>query len=166
MSHSLKRRNTMNEKELIAFIVFAKKNGYANKEGATEIIKYEKSGAVKIIVRRGDWEYTDKYIGTDSFLGSEVVLFEGKPVWGMSYHGRIIAKNGTEKNITSFLKLALLEVDQDKPYRGPEFFKNEKYNFTYINISHGNLNFFSGEEMISEKDVGEAYELRYIGGAI
>jgi len=155
----------MDEKELLEFIIYAKKRGYANINGATEVIRYEKSGAVKIIVRLGDWEYTDKYVGTNSFLGSEVVSFKGKPVWGMSYHGRIIVKKETE-GITTFLKLALLEINGSKPYRGPEFFKNEKYNFTYINIPHGTPTFFSGEEMISEKDVGEAYELRYIGGAI
>jgi len=156
----------MDEKELIAFIVFAKKNGYANKEGATEIIKYEKSGAVKIIVRKEDWEYTDKYVGSESFIGQEVVYYKGKPMWSMSYHGRVFATDEDMKTkLTAFLKNALLNVSEESLYRGPRIHIDTE--FTYINTFHGELNFFSGEEMISKKSANSVlYELRYHGGNI
>ncbi|RJQ29603.1 hypothetical protein C4565_01740 [Candidatus Parcubacteria bacterium] len=156
----------MDQDELIDFIIYAKKRGYANISEATEVIKYEKSGAIKIIIRRGDWEYTDKYVGSKSFIGHEVVYYKGKPVWSMSYHGRVQTDDETTKqHLTAFLKNALAQVDKDSIFRGPRIYMES--DFTYINTFHGSLEFFSGEEMISQKpNTGLLYELRYNGGSI
>ena len=88
----------MDENELRNFIIYAKKRGYANSSEATEVIKYEKSGAKKIIVRNGDWEYTDKYVGISNFIGQEIVYYKGKPVWSMTYHGRLNADDEKTKS--------------------------------------------------------------------
>lgn len=156
----------MDQDELIDFIIYAKKRGYANISEATEIIKYEKSGAIKIIVKRGDWEYADKYEGSTSFMGRETVYYKGRPIWGMTYHGRVFNENAEVKhNLTIFLKNALAQVDKDSIFRGPRIYMES--DFTYINTFHGALNFFSGEEMISQKpNIGLLYELRYNGGDI
>ena len=166
MSHSLKRRNAMDKKELIAFIVFAKKNGYANKEGATEIIKYEKSGAVKIIVRKDNWEYSDKYVGSEYFIGQEIVYFQGKPVWSMSYHGRVQTDDEQIKpELIAFLKNALLTVNEKEVFRGQHIYIES--DFTYVNVSDGTINFFHGDEIISQRSkVGKLYELHYNGGSV
>ncbi len=156
----------MSKNDLIAFLIFAKKNAYANIDGATEIIRYEKSGAIKIIVRKGDWEYTDKYVGSESFIGQEVIYQNGKPVWSMSYHGRVFAKDEeTKQKLVLFLKNALSNVSEESLFRGPRIHVDTE--FTYINTFHGELDFFNGEEMISKKSGnGVLYELRYHGGNI
>ncbi|TSC51822.1 MAG: hypothetical protein LiPW41_769 [Parcubacteria group bacterium LiPW_41] len=148
---------------LTEFIVYAKKRGYANIHKDTEVIKNLKTGSIKIIIRYGDWEYIDKYDGSTAFMGREVVYFKGKPVWGMNYQGRIFIKAKEIKpEITAFLKKALLNVEEKKPFRGPQTFSDEE--FSYMNSVHGPLHFFSGEEMISKRTGGMLYELRYNGG--
>lgn len=155
----------MDENELKDFIIYAKKRGYANTSEATEVIKYEKSGAIKIIVRKGDWEYTDKYVGKICFIGHEIVSYKGRAVWSMTYHGRTHADEENKPGMVQFLKSALIQVNEKSPFRGPKAYSDP--DFTYVNSFYGSLHFFTGEEMISKKgDTKFLYELNYGGGII
>src|SRR5678809_12871 len=74
--------------EFREFIVDAKKHGYGSKNVRKLATP---SGGTEIVYQKGDWLYTDTFIGGDPYGGFEHVSYKrqnGKnfwlPVWGMS----------------------------------------------------------------------------------
>ena len=158
--------------ELNQFLVGAKTNTYAA-ENATERILED--GAHELVYENGIFRYRDRYYGFNPFIGEELVWENGKLVWAMNYFGGIypeVVDLVGSKEIYSFLKLALQQVQEDKPFRGPALFKNG--NFTYNNEARGTVNTFSGFERIiwrgevSEKLPGSRplYACAYHGGTM
>jgi len=105
--------------------------------------------------KKDNWHYHDSYAGWLCAPGKEIIFFKGKPVWTMSYQGRVdySASNDFIEEIYIFLKKALMNIDEEKPFRGPEYYKEGdfEYSFNY----KGNYDFFIGKEVIrfKEKDV-------------
>jgi len=111
----------------------------------------------------GEFRYLDSYFGSRDFLGEEVVLFQGKPVWGMNYHGLSLVPEAELEGMVPCLLGALMEVPLEAPYRGPARFAlgDCEYRCRW----EGSLRSFAGEEEI-RKGGRLVYSLRFHGGAI
>ena len=84
---------------------------------------------------------------------------DGVPLWSMNYYGRVTA----EPFSGDFLKAALYEVPADKPFRGPDIFRQGDY--TYHCQTSGDFEWFQGYEDIFYLDK-KIYELYFHGGVI
>lgn len=144
------------DKELVEFLIRAKKATYAGK-GAETTSSREKSH--DLIYRDGDYMYYDTYLGTEKFAGEEALWIKDIPYWSMNYIGRVTGDNFSG----DFLKEALLLVPEDKPFRGPEKYNNGDY--TYDCKIDGDYKWFNGRETISYKGT-EIYECIFHGGLV
>ena len=147
--------------ELPEFLVQAKINTYAsNGENGEEILK---DGGRLLVYQEGEWEYKDRYFCSKSFIGEEIVLKNGKIVWGMNYFGGVISNTIESRKVYDFLKKAMRQVKEDKPFRGPQEFNEGLY--LYTNKNEGMIDDFSGSETIFlENKI--VYQLKYHGGFI
>ena len=147
--------------ELQDFLVKAKINTYASKGEIKE--RKLKDGSKELIYKKANLMYRDRYFGFNPFIGEEIVFLDNKAIWGMNYYGEILSKNIDPEQLYAFLKKALLLIKQERPFRGPAYFKEEKWN--YKDKSCGTVDDFEGtEEIYFEKK--KVYELKYHGGNI
>jgi hypothetical protein len=144
--------------ELSKFLVKAKIATYANVGEANE--RTLEDGAKELTFEDGDFKYRDRYYGFNPFIDQEVVFQNGEIVWSMNYYGKIISLVVSAKQIYEFLKMAMRQVKEDRPFRGPTNFKSG--DFEYIDESNGDINDFSGTEKILFKGQ-EIYRLFYHG---
>lgn len=147
--------------QLSKFLVKAKINTYASSgEGGEKILA---DGSKEFEFRERKFKYRDRYFGFDPFIGQEIVFQNKKIVWGMNYYGRVVSKVIPQKQVYQFLQEALRKIPKEKPFRGPQKFKRE--NFQYFNRIKGTVEKFEGEEKIFYK--GKlVYRLVYHGGII
>ncbi len=151
----------MNLKRLSKFLIKAKINTYAsNGEGGEKILP---DGSKELEFEEGDFKYKDRYFGFNPFVGEEVVFENGNIVWGMNYYGEVVSEAVPAKQIYQFLQKALRKLTEDKPFRGPDNFKED--DFKYINKVKGTVKNFIGEEEIFYKSQ-LVYKLNYHGGLI
>jgi disulfide oxidoreductase YuzD len=151
----------MDTKQLSKFLVKAKINTYASSGEEGERIFPD--GGKEFEFEEREFKYRDRYFGFDPFIGEEIVWENEKVVWGMNYYGEIISEIISAKDIYQFLQEALKRLSEDKPFRGPNNF--EKDNFEYINKAEGTVEKFQGEEIIFYKEQ-LVYKLSYNGGLI
>lgn len=151
----------MTIKQLSKFLVKAKINTYASsREGGEKILP---DGSKEFEFKEKEFKYRDRYFGFNSFIGQEIVWQNEKVVWGMNYYGKIVLEIIPAKDIYQFLQEALKKITKDKPFRGPDNFKND--DFKYINKTKGAIKGFKGEEIIFYKEQ-IVYKLNYQGGLI
>ncbi|UCG95505.1 MAG: hypothetical protein JSV92_00430 [archaeon] len=154
----------MNLKELAKFLVEAKKKTYAA-EGKE--IEPERKGFKELEYKKGKWYYRDSYTGFFLAPGQELVRYDGKPVWSMSYSGGMKEEFHDDiefaKETFAFLKKALAGVEESRPFRGPE--RLEEGEFLYVDESEGDIKQFKGTEKIFYNDK-EVFSQNYIGGLI
>lgn len=143
-------------KDMIEFLIKAKKNTYAGK-GAETTSSRPKSHDLKY--SEGDYMYYDTYLGGGKFAGEEALWIKGEPYWSMNYVGRVTGENFSG----DFLKEALLHVPYDMPFRGPEHYENGDY--TYTCRVNGAFEWFQGYEEICYKG-NSIYECHFHGGMI
>lgn len=141
---------------LIAFIVKAKKSTYASKKGK---IDSSRVGSHDYVFQEGAYAYCDSFFGSASFSGQEIVYKNSLVIWSMNYYGQVLDDlfNG------DFLKEALLQVNEEYPYRGIELYKKGEY--TYTLEVEGDISSFCGHEKIyycSKK----IYDCLFHGGMI
>lgn len=148
----------MNEKELITFIVEAKKNTYAA-DGGMQTTN-SRLGSKDLPYRKGTYSYLDSYYGNLNFSGQEIVWIEEEPIWGMNYHGTTI---DFKETFPAFLFECLKQVTTENPLRGPSFYTNHEY--IYQSFWEGSIYQFNGYEVIQHKDK-EIYRLYFHGGII
>lgn len=151
----------IDKSELCKFLVKAKKSTYAAGDTAKKIVENDKS--TTLIFEEGDWKYHDNYFGGEPFGGREVVFLQNKPVYIMVYYGQVNKSISDFEKIYKFLQKALLLIPEDRPFRGPK--KYSEGNFSYINTFIGEIDNFSGEEIISQAGK-EIYKAKYIGGFV
>ena len=77
------------KKDLIKFLIEAKKQTYANelvkKSSSTRVGSHDYEYSIE------DMTYHDTYFGGTRFMGEEVVYQkEDEPIWGMNYYGVIL----------------------------------------------------------------------------
>lgn len=151
----------MDFEKLSEFLVKAKINTYASfGETGKEVLV---DGGKELQFEEGGFKYRDKYFGSGSFIGEEIVFQNEKPVWGMNYYGGDVSNVISSEIVYDFLKKALRKVTADKPFRGPDTFKED--DFEYINKVEGIVERFIGEETILYK--GElVHKVNYQGGLI
>lgn len=147
--------------KFIKFLVEAKKNTYAlNGETNEKILR---DGSKELSFERDNFYYRDRYFGSESFAGEEVVFDSQKPFWVMNYSGKCLNDICDKKEIFTFLKKCLKRVSQKTIFRGPKEFKQG--DFLYINKIQGKVEDFYGEEYIYYQGK-KVYKLKYHGGII
>lgn len=146
--------------DFISFLLRAKKATYAAGDAGT--VQPSRTRSHDLAYREGDLSYLDTYLGGFAFIGEEAVWKDGTPVWGMNYYGSMTISEIPD-GFGDFLKLALRQVPEDAPYRGPTRFEEGQY--TYFCRWQGNLERFSGDESIT-LDGKEIYVLYFHGGTI
>lgn len=141
---------------LTSFIVKAKKSTYAGKKNKVDPLR---NGAHDYVFEEGEYKYCDSFFGASSFSGQEIVYKKKKVCWSMNYYGNVLDNhfNG------DFLKEALLQVNEDRPYRGAEIYKRGEY--IYISNIVGDITSFNGNEKIYYQSK-KIYECLFHGGII
>lgn len=142
------------------FFVKAKIATYASEGEANERVL--KDGCKELTFQDGEFKYCDRYYGFNPFTGKEIIWQNDKIVWSMNYFGRISSDVVSEKEVYKFFQSAMRKVKEDRPFRGPNNFKSD--DFEYIDESTGNINDFTGTEKILFKGQ-EIYRLNYHGGS-
>lgn len=137
---------------LIGFLIYAKKQTYANeiaeklnpsRLGSNDYQYEEELEGEKMI-------YHDTYFGGTRFMGEEVV-YRGSdvPKWGMNYYGVTLDGTLSEEAMDKALRPALMKVGEDTsvlPVRGPSIFENEGYMYRFK--SYGTIENFEGIEEV------------------
>ena len=146
--------------ELITFLQKAKQKTYAGHGAetspcrpASHDLRYEEKTESGLLL------YIDTYLGGKNFSGEEALWRDGVPLWSMNYYGRVTA----EPFSGDFLKAALYEVPADKPFRGPDIFRQGDY--TYHCQTTGDFEWFQGYEDIFYLEK-KSYDLLFHGGVI
>jgi hypothetical protein len=156
---------SFNREALVHFIVESKKHTYASQGDEATVRSPLLPGTHQLEYSEGPFLYRDIYTGSAMFAGQEMVYYNGKPVWTMSYAGSIPAEV-SKKDVESLVKLlhkALMLVPAEIPYRGPQQLQDGAY--TYSNHPDGQLDSFFGRETIARGGT-VLYELRYGGGLV
>lgn len=146
----------MADREIVLFLIRAKKATYAGKGAETASTR---PASHDLTYREGDYLYYDTYLGGERFAGEEALWIGDKPYWSMNYAGRVVGShfNG------DFLKEALLHVPVATPFRGPSEYRNGDY--AYECRTAGDFGWFQGYETISFQ--GQTiYECYFHGGII
>jgi hypothetical protein len=151
----------IHKSELCSFLVRAKKSTYASEDESKKI--FEKDTSTTLIFEEGDYKYHDNYFGGEPFGGREIVFFQGKPLYIMTYYGRIYENMVDGKEIYKILQQALTLIPEEKPYRGPKEYKEGDY--IYTNDFVGEVDNFSGEETITLNGK-KIYKAQYVGGLV
>ena len=147
--------------KLAKFLIQAKTNTYAsNGEDKEKILS---DGSKEFEFEEKGFKYRDRYFGHDPFIGEEVVWRGARTVWGMNYYGSVLSGEVLSREVYEFLKKAMRQVTEKRPFRGPDNFKEG--DFEYIDRSNGDINVFCGTETILFKGQ-EVYQLYYHGGCI
>lgn len=151
-----------NLKELCNFLVTAKKSTYAAWDGAEKIVNDDKS--TTLVFEDWDWRYHDNYFGGEPYGGREVVFFRNQPVYIMTYYGWVDESVTDINEVYKVLQNALSIIPEDKPFRGPDVYLWD--NLMYKNSHTGEIDNFSWEEIIRDRDWKEFYKAKYIGGLV
>lgn len=150
--------------ELKKFLLKANENGYA---GDGNEVKAQRPGFNEIEYKDGDYLFHDSYAGHYFAPGQEVVYYKKKPIWTMAYSGGMGFKFHGDEELTkktfTFLKKALLKMDPEKPFRGPELYKEG--DFEYQSQVMGDVMDFAGSELINYKG-DEVFSQNFIGGIV
>jgi len=146
-------------------LVKAKTNTYAS--GSERNVTTQRPEFDELEFKEGDWEYRDSYCGFFRAPGQEIVRFKGEPVWNMSYDGGMLEEFHGDKEFAvqtfKFLQTAMRNIDINKPFRGPNNFKDDVYE--YIMEVNGDIKSFEGTEKILFK--GKAvFVQNFMGGLI
>ena len=142
--------------DIIVFLCKAKKECYAGQGNRVESCRPE---TYDYRYAQGDYVYLDSYYGGEKFIGEEVLYVKGTPIFAMNYVGRELGEGFQG----SFLKEALLRVPEDKPFRGPNVYRNGDY--SYHCIIQGGVEWFQGYEEIFLLN-RKVYECHFHGGMI
>jgi hypothetical protein len=147
--------------DLLQFLRDAHRRGYA--AGQTAPTMREDDHSTTIVYQCGEGRFHDNYFGGEPYGGRAVVFLNERPVWMAVYHGRVEDPGAEVQSVYSFLQRALLLAPDDLPFRGPDHFTDEL--FTYRNARRGDVQNFSGEEIIDHRGQS-VYVARYAGGLV
>jgi hypothetical protein len=146
--------------QLSKFLQVAKRKTFAS---IISIPRFHKDKSKEYVYREKDWVYKDRYYGSEVDTGQELVFYNERLIWSMSYRGGMIdSRKNLSKKCFSFLKKCLRNSPKDFPVRGPSVF--EENNFRYENSWEGDLEDFVGEEKIFLRGE-QIYFRNYLGGS-
>ena len=151
------------EKELLEFLIDAKKNTYAL--GNAKKIDSTRLGSNDYEYSKDNMTYHDTYFGGTKFMGEEVVYKDNEILWGMNYYGVTINPDLSEDAMDNALRPALMLVGSDDtlPVRGPKEYINNEYKYTFDVV--GDITYFEGTETVYKNDE-KVYQLKCNGGLI
>lgn len=153
---------TPNLKSLEAFLRLANQSTYANAAAAKAAPL--RPGSSDYHFEQGSFAFHDTYFGGRQFMGGEIIYFEGQPVWGMNYHGRLLTDKMDEAALDKCLRTALMTNDPNiLPLRGPASYEMGRHHYSFK--VDGKLEAFSGVEEIQE-DNTVIYRCLVHGGTI
>lgn len=147
---------TLHCDSLVSFIVKAKRSTYANKQNKVNSLRKD---AHDYFFEEDELKYYDSFFGASSFSGQEIVYKNDKVCWSMNYFGNVLSDDFQG----DFLKEALLQVNEKRPFRGAEIFKKGEY--VYISNVEGNISSFQGNEDIYYHSK-KIYHCMFHGGII
>jgi len=149
----------MDRTSLTNFLLKARTKTYAGNGGKVKPIFM---GSKQLEYKEGGWFYRDAYYtGNGIFMGTEIIYFKNKAVWGMSYYGNF--KKMTEKEIDLILRTALLKNWKTARTWKQVKWKKGKYEYVCTSNPKGSIGDMGGTERIF-KNKKEAYEFFYVGG--
>jgi hypothetical protein len=149
---------------LVRFLLDAKQHTYAS-QGDEASVKPLLPGTHQLEYSAGPFFYRDIYAGSATFAGQEIVYYQQKPIWSMSYAGQVHddLDPDTIKKVVALLHAALMHVTEEEPYRGPR--EHRLGGYFYQNRVDGKIENFYGSESISSSGK-TLYDLRYGGGML
>jgi hypothetical protein len=145
--------------ELNQFIVKANKRTYASGNEGKKL----SDGGKAFVYEEDGFKLRDVYYGFSPFAGQTVVWKDDEPVWIMNYYGFSKSDDVSDEEIFAFLQKALMNVKDDRPFRGPPEFKEG--DFRYTDRNEGDINRFTGIEKVLYKG-WEVHWVFYQGGMI
>jgi hypothetical protein len=151
----------MRSDPLTGFVVRAKAATYA---GSGRAAPPSRSMSHDLCFEDDDFAYRDSYFGGTDFIGQEVVLRTGTPVWAMNYYGRILH----DDLIDAARAGAVIKASLSAQYRTGRFlggFAARNSDYDYVDDNVGDTGSFTGQERIS-LGATEVYRLDYHGGLI
>lgn len=152
--------------DCLPFLLEAKRTTYAAEGDATAAAEPLLPGAHQREYAAGPYLYRDIYVGMARLAGQEMIYYEDRPIWSMSYAGGVVpalAQPDEVARIYAFLHAALRQVTPERPFRGPALYREG--DFEYRDESTGALEAFHGHETIHR--AGQTvYTLRYGGSAL
>jgi hypothetical protein len=107
--------------KLEQFLVKAKVSAYATEGEVGEVILAD--GCKELTYQEGEFTYRDRYFGWNPFVGEEVVWQGNEYTWAMNYYGVVHDEGVTAGEVYAFLQLAMGQVKEDRPFRGPSSLK-------------------------------------------
>ena len=147
--------------KLEEFLVLAKVSAYAGQgEGGERILA---DGCKELTFQKGGSRYRDRYFGWNPFVGEEVVWQDDQVIWAMNYYGLVLDDVVPAGKVYNFLRQAMSQVREDRPFRGPHTLKRD--DFEYSDESQGTIDQFKGVERIFYRG-REIYRLNYHGGRV
>lgn len=151
----------LDKEKLLQFLLKARTKTYAGASGEVEpAFKSSK----QLEHKKGNWFYRDVYYtGNGIFMGLEVIHYQQKPVWAMSYYGNF--KEMSEEEIDSILREALLENRQNTRIWKKVEWKKDEYKYICEPDFECSIQELAGMEKIL-KDGKEIYHFLYAGGLI
>ena len=144
--------------ELKQFLIKAKANSYASGREGVKLA----DGSIELTFQENGFKYTDRYFGFNPFIGEEIIWQADRVIWGMNFYGRVFSEVVPAHQVYQFLQQALRQVKEERPFRGPDLFKEQ--DFEYRNESQGTIEEFVGVERIFYRGQ-EVYRLDYHGGS-
>lgn len=151
--------------DLTEFLLAAKLATYASQNAEANVAPLL-PGSRQLEYHHGNFHYRDIYFGSAFFAGQETVYHDQTPLWTMVYAGGMLTEPAAPEmasQVYEFLRLALRQVEPQRPFRGPR--RLLQGSFLYEDESHGSFERFYGLETISQDSL-PVYQLRYSGGLI
>jgi hypothetical protein len=149
----------------LTFLVNAKRQTYAA-QGDDATVAPLVPGSRQLEYQEGVLLYRDIYFGGAYFVGQETVYEGPTPVWAMGYAGGVISSTPASRDVGhvyEFLRAALRRVTPERPYRGPNQWREGAY--VYTDEGQGDVERFWGVETITYAEQ-VVYQLRYSGGLL
>lgn len=151
----------LNKEDLLQFLLKARTKTYAGAGGKVQPVFND---STQLEYKEGDLFYRDVYYtGKGIFMGLEVIHYQNKPVWAMSYYGT--CKGASEEEIYNFLKEALLaNWEITRIWKKVEWEKDD-YKYICQPDFEGSIDELAGVEKILKQEK-EVYRFFYAGGLI
>lgn len=164
MSSVIQTPEMPSKQQIMDFVRQAHKSGWP--AGLRPTTKEELYSFQEVRYVQDSWEYLDLFGGTITDIGFEVVFYQKRAVWGMSYHGGIISSDVNVNDVFAFLTQALGARDlsaPELPVRGPAKYQSADARWTYKCYIDGQfLSFLGFEQILLDGQI--IYERKVIGG--
>lgn len=149
-------------KELLGFLYSAQLHGYGS--GRKPYNGMDGAHTLSYTEEDKGFEFVDIWYGGEPFRGMMMVRYRGTVCWVMTYGGEVFSSVDKEL-VYACLRAALLNPQQDSPWRGPAVLTHEN-GLRYVNRWSGDIAKLKGKEYIYQSGANRLYEATYEGGFV